>query len=419
MLTVRSRKISENERIDVMRVISLFHVALLLIMLCMAGCMQPQTEYYATREGPVAYGANGLSAPAVLKVKPAAPVSMGYPAFAMANVPVGEVPILPAMQQLTEEMPHADRWQGIHDSLRQGVNPDLVADRTLPVAGMDKTQPMPVEQQVYGGAYGKEESQDSYRHLPGDVLRITVKGSPEFCGDVTVGDDGDIQLPGTEDFVQAKGMDTTQLANRIVRTLRPYVRKAPVVRVTTLEARGGYYYIFGGVKNQGRFPIGKKPIVLSEAVFRADSSLLAQAKTVNSEGNAQARDDFKHLDNGWLGEVVVVTPHRVHPSAMKYNVAQALFGGLNKDNPVVKPGQIILVRDKNDPDLESYIQSILYKDNLKLMLPAPESRKKDKPQIVVNNYNYNNNNQEHHQQTQDWDDMSIGAKIAAVFKMIL
>ncbi len=398
---------------------------MIMMVLSTAGC---KTVLHTTNEGPVAYGANGLSAPAVYKVKPNPPKSMGYPAFEMANVPVGTPPVLPAMQQLTENMPAADRWQGLHDPLRQGLNPDLVTSRALPVAGMNPRAPMPIEQKVYGGAYGKQESDITYRHLEGDVLKVVVKSSPEFCGDVTVADDGYIQIPGTEDFIRAKGLDTTQIANQISKTLRPYVRKNPVVRVTTLEARGGYYYVFGGVKNQGRFPIGKKPIKLSEAVFRADSSLLAQAQTINAEGNAQARDEFNHVDKGWLGEVVLVTPHRVHPIANKYNVAESLFGGLGKNNPIVKPGQIIIVPDRDDPELEGYIQKILIKDNFKLMLQAPEyaSKRPSSGNIIINNNNNNingnqntNNHDNDSQQKEQWENLSLMGKVAAICGFLL
>ena len=121
------------------------HIAtifLFALALLSAGC----TTIRTTNEGPVAYGANGLSAPAVFKIKSKPPKSMGYPAFAMANVGVGIPPVLPAMQEITEKMPAADRWQGIHDPLKQGLNPDLVASRPLPVAGMNPRLPMPVEQ---------------------------------------------------------------------------------------------------------------------------------------------------------------------------------------------------------------------------------------------------------------------------------
>ncbi len=389
------------------------------ILLLSTGC---KTEVHLINEKPVAYGANGLSAPAVYTVKPKAPKSMGYPAFAMANVGVGTPPVLPAMQEITENMPQAQRWQGIHDPLRQGLNPDLVASRTLAVEGMNPQLPMPVEQQVYGGAYGKEESNNTYRHLNGDVLKIVVKESPEFNGEVTIADDGYIQLPGTEDFIKAAGLDTAQIANSITNTIRPYVRKHPSVRVTTLEARGGYYYVFGGVKNQGRFPIGKQPIKLSEAVFRADSNLLAQAQSINAEANAEARDKFEHIEKGWLGEVVVVTPHRTHPIANKYNVAEAMFGGLEKNNPIIKPGQIVIVPDRNDPELESYLKQILLKDNYKLMLQPPEypHQESESAGIIINNINNNQHKINNSDKPKEkFEDLSLMGKVAAICEFIL
>lgn len=328
-----------------------------LVLACgLSGCQQPQptTTIHTLNEGPVAYGANGLSAPAVYKIAPRAPKTMGYPEFAVAEVPVGERPYLPPVEQVFPENAVHQR-----EPILSGVNPDLVAQRPLAVDGLNPKMPMPVEQEVWGGAYGEKGAETAYLYQEGDKIAIEVRNQPEFNGSAVVAADGKIKIPGTEDYVQATGLDAHQIQVAVARTLRPYVRTQPVVRISPEMTQGGYYTIFGGVKEQGRFPMGSKPIRLSEAVFRADSGLLEQARTLNSLGNDKARVGFEQKKGGWLGEVVLVTPHRSYPEVSLHNVAKALFGGKQNDDPILKPGQIIIVRDRSNAELEGYIQRIL------------------------------------------------------------
>lgn len=321
----------------------------------MWGCQKQEPKTYTLNEGPVAYGANGLSAPAVFTVKPKAPKTMGYPEFAVAEVPVGEKPYLPPVEQVFPE--NAVR---LREPILSGVNPDLVpAQRPIPVEGLDPKAPMPVQQEVWGGAYGEKGVDATYQYQEGDKLTIEVKDQPEFNGSAVVAQDGKIKIPGTEDYVQAAGQDAHQIQVAVARTVRPYVKAQPVVRVAPEVAQGGYYTIFGGVKEQGRFPMGSKPLKLSEAVFRADSGLLEQARTINALGNDKARVGFEQKKGGWLGEVVLVTPHRNYPDVKMYNVAKALFGGKQGDDPVLKAGQIVIVRDRSNAELEEYIRRIM------------------------------------------------------------
>ncbi len=344
--------------------------------LLFSGCFDREIS----NEGPEAYGANGLSAPSVYKIAPRAPRSMGYPGIAMANVPVATMPVLPPVDKVYPE--NAIR---LRQPILSGVNPDLVVKRPMPVEGLDPRAPMPIEQQVYGGRYKGEAADKPYVYIEGDSVRVSVNNHPEFNGVSEIEADGKIKIPGTEDYVIARGRDDQQIQLAIARTIRPYVRKQAVVRVQAEVAQGGYYSIFGGIRNQGRFPMGRKAIRLSEAVFRADSELLAQAKTANAMANDQLRQGFEHKRGGWLGEVVLVTPHQNFPEVKEYNVARSLFGGKLDDDPYLKPGQIIIVRDRSNIELESYIRNITagLKPGQKLLTPVPFS--KPVPVVTVQN----------------------------------
>lgn len=341
--------------------------ALVISGLALTGCF----DRTIPNEGPESYGASGLSAPPVYKIAPRAPRSMGYPGIAMATVPVANAPVLPPVEKVFPQ--NAIK---LRQPILSGVNPDLVVKRPMPVEGLNPKQPMPIEQKVYGGRYKGEADDKPYVYIEGDSLNITVKDHPEFNGTSVVENDGKAKIPGTNDYIIAQGRDDSQLSLAIARSIRPYVRKQPVVRVRPEVAQGGYYHIFGGIKNPGRFPMGRKAIRLSEAVFRADSQLLTQAQNANALANNQIRQGFSNKSGGWLGEVVLITPHKNYPEVSEHNVARSLYGGKTDDDPFIKPGQIIIVRDRSNPQLESYIKKITLakQPGQKLYSPVPFSK---------------------------------------------
>lgn len=323
-------------------------------------CNEPKT--IIVNEGPVAYGANGLAAPAVFTIAPKPPRSMGYPAMSVAEMPVNEPPVLPSLDNRFGENA-AYPMRGLREPLMVGLNPDLADNRPLMVNGLDPRQPLPVEQKIYEGAYSTFDHDAPYFHHDGDEIIITVKDNPEFSGKSNIERDGRCKIPGTDDYIVARDRDAQQITQSVAQTLRPYLRKFPSVRVVTDSASGGYYYVLGGVLNQGRFPLGAQSLRLSDAVFRANSTLLGETRTVNNEANAKAREHFTLEQNAALERVMVITPHRTAPQATVYNVAQAIYGGVNAQNPIIKPNQIIVVGENNNLRLEEYIREALARDN--------------------------------------------------------
>jgi protein involved in polysaccharide export with SLBB domain len=332
-----------------------------VIALGACGGTSKTPKAYLTNEGPVAYGANGLAAPAVYTVAPRVPRSMGSPIIAMAETPVTPRPVLPSLDTPVGAHPQFPS-RGLREPLTMGLNPDLTNSRPLTVEGLDPRQPLPIEQKVYDGVFAKYGEDKPYLHHEGDSVAITVKDQPEFCGTAVIERDGKFRMPGTEDFIAARGRDATQIEHLIARTIRPYVRLAPVVRVVTARGAGGYYYVLGGVKNQGRFPIGLKPLSLSEAVFRANSAPL-ENRDLDSEANAPARTNFALAERAALERVMLITPHPTAPQAAVYNVASALYGGVSGQNPPVLDGQIIVVGESDNLRLEEYIRAALARDN--------------------------------------------------------
>ena len=50
---------------------------------------------------------------------------------------------------------------------------------------------------------------------PRDVINITVSNHPELSGNVAINSEGEIELPLTEDIVQAAGLTIHQLEDKI------------------------------------------------------------------------------------------------------------------------------------------------------------------------------------------------------------
>ncbi len=205
----------------------------------------------------------------------------------------------------------------------------------------------PVEQLVYGGANGEPDSPDVYRLQPRDVILVTVRDHPEFSGSLTLQADGTVRVPNTPDPIAVRGMTAPEAADEIRRNIAVYVRGDCVVRVQANRARGGHYFVFGDVRQPGRFPMGMEEIRLADAVMAA-----------NFETNPTRLDRDEELTPAFpassplgaslppetadMARVMLITPHRSQPARSTHDLRRALLGH-TADNPLVRPGQIIVV----------------------------------------------------------------------------
>ncbi len=205
----------------------------------------------------------------------------------------------------------------------------------------------PVEQLVYGGAHGELDSPGVYRLMPRDVISVTVRDHPEFSGQLTLQPDGTVRVPNTPDPVPLRGMTADEAADALRRSLAVYVKGDCVVRVQANRARGVYYFVFGDVKQPGRFPMGLEPVRLSDAVMAA-----------NFETNPTHLDEDEELGPAFpaasprgasvaprtadLARVMLITPHRSQPVRTTHDLRQAMLG-MTAGDPPVRPGQIIVV----------------------------------------------------------------------------
>lgn len=206
----------------------------------------------------------------------------------------------------------------------------------------------PVEQLVYGGEYPDLDKPELYRLMPKDVITVTVKDHPEFSGQAQIQPDGTVRLPNTPDLVRLRGLTAEEAAQAVRDSLAGYVKGECLVRVQANRARGGYYYVFGDVLQPGRFPMGIEPIRLSEAILAANWE--ANPSRLDADGDelgpafpaAAPRGRYIAPQTADMAGVVLITPHRSQPARSVHDARSALLG-MRGEDPVIRPGQIIVV----------------------------------------------------------------------------
>ena len=206
----------------------------------------------------------------------------------------------------------------------------------------------PVEQLIYGGDYPDLDAPEEYRLMPKDAITIAVRDHPEFSGPVEVQPDGTVRVPHTPDLVRLRGLTAAEAAEAIRKTVAPYVKGECLVRVQANRARGGYYFVFGDVLQPGRFPLGAEPVRLSEAVLAANWE--ASTARLDADGDdlgpsfpaASPRGKYIAPRSADMARVMLITPHRSKPVRTWHDARSALLG-MTGDDPVIRPGQIIVV----------------------------------------------------------------------------
>lgn len=257
-------------------------------------------------------------------------------------------------------------------SLRPGgmIPPDSVEVRKDPSPnvrpGFCPEGMEPVQQLIFGGTHPSHDAPKTARLRARDELTLTVRRHNEFSGHLKVQDDGSIRIPGTQDFVQAEGKTPDELKQLVAERISPYIREKPEVIVTVRLALGGFYYVFGEVRNQGRFPMGLKPIRLSEAVFRANSRRFAagfetedRTSALREETEITARDNFDLSTYADLSKVFVITPHRSRPIRASYNVKTSMLQGVTGNDPIIRPGQIVFVPSTFDKRFMNFVSRVI------------------------------------------------------------
>ncbi len=330
----------------------------------LCGCLMLMPWLWSFGCSPAQNSGGRPSAPDRFRLAAKPPVLRDYPEFAetgQARIAEarGRVPLLPVLRRPV----CGDAAMGLRPVMATVAGNGKTRTVAMNPSGFDNNGRQPMEQLIYGGAYPAHDISGNYRFNVRDRLRINVARHPEFSGEVVVLQDGSVKIPNTDDYIVVKGLDSDQVARGVVTKIAPYIKGVPKVKVNITFGRGEFYYVFGEVKNSGRFPMGISPVRLSEAIFRANSRRLGRLTDAESseerlrdEMELSPREGFSVPTYANLMQVSVITPHRSHPTRRVYNVKRALLQGVTGNDPVVRPGQIIWVPSTFDKRLIAFFK---------------------------------------------------------------
>ena len=152
-----------------------------------------------------------------------------------------------------------------------------------------------------------------------DILAVNVWREPELSvKEVPVRPDGKISLPLVGD-VQASGMTTKQLQERITEKLKEFVA-APTVTVAVLKIGSQYVSIVGQVAKPGVYYLGS-PITVLE--------LLARAGGISEYGNKK--------------RIAIVRKEGQQTKHLSFNFKDVAKGINLQQNIVLKNGDVVIV----------------------------------------------------------------------------
>src|SRR6185369_3314867 len=117
------------------------------------------------------------------------------------------------------------------------------------------------------GTYHRAPWQQRFTLGPGDVLKVSLFGSPEVTrNEVTVAPDGRVGFLEAQDII-ATGLTIDELRVKLDKALEEF-RRAPRTMVSPVTLKSKKYCVLGRVVQRGVFPIDH-PMTLLEAIAQA------------------------------------------------------------------------------------------------------------------------------------------------------
>ncbi|MGA6993355.1 MAG: polysaccharide biosynthesis/export family protein [Candidatus Deferrimicrobiaceae bacterium] len=130
-----------------------------------------------------------------------------------------------------------------------------------------------------------------YRIGQEDVLHVSVWENEELTQDVVVRPDGKISMPLLQD-IQAEGMTSEELADRIRQKLLPLI-KEPVVSVIVKEVNAPKFFVTGYVTRPGTYPLRGDLSVLQALSLAGGFTQFASPQKIrlirNNDGKQEIR----------------------------------------------------------------------------------------------------------------------------------
>jgi polysaccharide export outer membrane protein len=201
---------------------------------------------------------------------------------------------------------------------------------------------------------------------PGDVLELRVYNEPQFNGPLVVDDEGNIAVPFIEQPIRAQCRSDREIKVDIVKALAKYLNKPQVnLRLTEAKSRPPAV-VFGAVRSPSRVQMQRKVKLLD---------LLAASGGVTEAAGGDIQifhtEPIMCPDAEDLAATPAETFKPADPTQVGYDIYSvlALRAGKPEANPVVRPGDIVIVEESQPVYITGAVRqpmSLYLKDGMQL-----------------------------------------------------
>ena len=170
----------------------------------------------------------------------------------------------------------------------------------------------------------------------GDEIDIEVAGHSEFSGHAVIDQRGRLPVPNSTRVIDVAGLMICEVEGRITQEISAFCVGKPDVHVSLFASRSKFYYVLGGVAYPG--------------LYRMDGSIVRLREAIAAAGLfREYRADQRRIG--------IITPDPVKPT---YTIVSAYdaFRGEDRQNVIIKPGDIVLVQDRIIYDLDGFLYAL-------------------------------------------------------------
>ena len=203
---------------------------------------------------------------------------------------------------------------------------------------------------------------------PGDVLDLRVYNEPQFNGTLIVNDEGNIEVPFVEEPIRAQCRIDREIKQDIVKSLAKYLKKPQVsLQVREMRSRPPAV-VFGAVRSPSRVQMQRRAHLLD---------LLATSGGVTEAAGGDVQIFHTEAvmcpepEDALMAAVPIDTYVPSDPTQIGYEIysLRALKDGKREANPVIRPGDIVIVQESQPVYIMGAVRSpqgLYLKDGMQL-----------------------------------------------------
>ncbi|HEV2863252.1 MAG TPA: SLBB domain-containing protein [Pyrinomonadaceae bacterium] len=189
---------------------------------------------------------------------------------------------------------------------------------------------------------------------PGDVLDLRVYDEPQLSGQLVVNDEGKLEVPFIEEPIPALCRTDREIKKDIVTALARLIKKPQVsLRVAEMKSRPAAV-VFGAVRSPSRVDMKKRARLL-------ELLALTGGVTEQAGGNVQIFHTEALMcpepEDELAKPIDVYTPTDATQVAYEIYSLPDLKNGKPEANPIVRPGDIIIVQEAQPVYLTGAVKS--------------------------------------------------------------